>query len=94
MSLSIEALESNTVEEFFDPKSRDSYLKELPLTIEDMQTSNKKIIEAYYNAGVIYKEELEDLSRSEEMLMSYTKDFQKTTTVLWYCIIYTSLTKT
>ena len=95
MSLSIEALESDTaIEEFFDPKSRDSYLKELPLTIEDIQASNKKIIEAYYNAGVIYKEELEDLSRSEEMFDELNQRFPKNTTVLWYCIIYTSLTKT
>ena len=78
MSLSIEALESDTaIEEFFDPKSRDSYLKELPLTIEDIQASNKKIIEAYYNAGVIYKEELEDLSRSEEMFYELNQRFPK-----------------
>ena len=90
-SLSIEALESDTtIELVFDPKSRDSYIKELPLTIEEIQASNKKIIEAYYNAGVIYKEELEDLSRSEEMFDELNQRFPKNDNrvmVLYYLYI-------
>ena len=90
-SLTIQALESDTAtEEFFDPKSRDSYLKGLPLTIEEIQASNKKIIEAYYNAGVIYKEELDDLSRSEEMFDELNQRFPKNDNrvmVLYYLYI-------
>ena len=90
-SLSIEALESDTTtEEVFDPKSRDSYIKGLPLTIEEIQTSNEKIIEAHYNAGVIYKEELEDLLRSEEMFDALNQRFPKNDNrvmVLYYLYI-------
>ena len=90
-SLSIEALESDTTtEEVFDPKSRDSYIKGLPLTIEEIQVSNKKIIEAHYNAGVIYKEELEDLLRSEEIFDALNQRFPKNDNrvmVLYYLYI-------
>lgn len=90
-SLSIEALEADTSsEEVFDPKSRDSYLKGLPLTIEEIQASNKKIIEAYYNAGVIYKEELADLLRAEEMFDELNQRFPKNDNrvmVLYYLYI-------
>lgn len=64
-SLSVDEMEADTIqEEVFDPKSRDSYLKGLPLTTEEMQLSNQQIIEAYYNAGAIYKEELTDYPQS------------------------------
>ena len=51
-------------EDEFDPKSRDSYLKELPVTVEAMKKSPTKIIEAYFDAGVIYKEKLSDITQS------------------------------
>ena len=77
-SLLIEALESDTTsEEIFNPKSRDSYLNGLPITIEEIQLSNKKIIEAHYNAGVIYKEGLEDLLRSQEIFDALNQRFPK-----------------
>lgn len=90
-SLSTEALESDTTtEDVFDPKSRDSYIKGLPLTIEELKASNKKIIEAHYNAGVIYKEELEDLVRSEEIFDALNQRFPKNDNrimVLYYLYI-------
>lgn len=64
-SLTVEEALADTInEEEFDPNSRDSYLKELPLTIEAMKESNQKIIEAYFDAGVIYKEKLSDIPQS------------------------------
>jgi len=90
-SLSIDALESDTTtEEVFDPKNRDSYIKGLPLTPEEIQESNNQIIEAHYNAGVIYKEELEDLLRSEEIFDLLNQRFPKNTNrvmVLYYLYI-------
>ena len=59
-----EALLDTIYEDEFDPKSRDSYLKELPVTVEAMKESNQKIIEAYFDAGVIYKEKLSDIPQS------------------------------
>ena len=64
-SLTVEEALADTIsEDEFDPKSRDSYLKELPLAVEEMKVSNQKIIEAYFDAGVIYKEKLSDIPQS------------------------------
>jgi tetratricopeptide (TPR) repeat protein len=87
-SLSVEEIGEDTIqEEVFDPKSKESYLKGLPLTMEAKQASNKQIIEAYYNAGVIYNEGLNDLPRSVEMFEALDKRFPKNTNrvmVLYY----------
>ena len=64
-SLTVEEALADTInEDEFDPKSRDSYLKELPVSVEAMKESNQKIIEAYFDAGVIYKEKLSDIPQS------------------------------
>ena len=64
-SLTVEEALADTInEDEFDPKSRDSYLKELPTSVEAMKESNRKIIEAYFDAGVIYKEKLSDIPQS------------------------------
>lgn len=76
-SISFDEIESDSLSETFDPKDRHSYVKDLPLTIEQVQLSNSKVIEAYYNAGVIYKEELEDLLRSAEMFEDLDGRFPK-----------------
>lgn len=48
-----------------DSKSRkEAYLKSIPNSPEQLAESNKKIIEAYYNCGVIYKEQLNNLPES------------------------------
>ena len=90
-SISLESIELDTTTQLvFDPKSRDSYIKELPLTIEEIKASNKKIIEAYYNAGVIYKEELKDPLRSEEVFDTLNKRFPQNSNramVLYYLYI-------
>ena len=44
-----------------NPKKREYYLQDLPLTPEMIDSSNKKMIEAYYNAGFIYVDGLKDL---------------------------------
>ena len=64
-TLSIEeALADTIAADVFDPKNRDSYMKNLPLTIDAIKASNTMIVEAYFDAGVIYKEQLEDIPQA------------------------------
>ena len=44
-----------------DPKSREYYLQQLPMTPEDIAASNVIIIDGLYNMAMIYKDKLEDL---------------------------------
>lgn len=61
-----------------DPKNRNTYLKNIPLTEEMMAVSNSKIIEALFNMGLIYKEGLNDYKKSvesfEELLERFPND--------------------
>lgn len=75
-TLSVEEALADTIEEdVFDPKNRDSYIKNLPLSIEAMRESNNMIIEAYFDAGVIYKEQLYDLPQSIKTFETLNKRF-------------------
>ena len=47
-----------------DPKSREYYLQQIPMTPEDIDASNVIIIDGMYNMGMIYKDKLEDLPLS------------------------------
>jgi tetratricopeptide (TPR) repeat protein len=51
------------------------YMKDLPLTEEQVKASNDRIIEAYYNLAVIYKEQLEDVYKSIETLEELNNRF-------------------
>ena len=73
------AVADSSVEKNFDPKSRESYLRELPLTIEDISESNNKIVSAYFNAGLVYKEKLFDLSQSIITFKKLNERFPKNT---------------
>ena len=72
-----EIVSDSLAEKSFDPKSRDSYLRDLPLTIDDIIISNNKIVSAYFNAGLIYKEKLFDPSKSIETFMRLNDRFPK-----------------
>ncbi|MES2592993.1 MAG: tetratricopeptide repeat protein [Bacteroidota bacterium] len=56
-------------------KDKNYYLKKIPLTPEALAKSNGRILEAYYNVGSIYKEQLFNNVKSvetfEEMLKRY-----------------------
>ncbi len=58
-----------------DPHKPEYYLKDLPLTEDDIEESNDKIIDAYYNLGLIYKEGLDNPVKAvgsyEELLRRY-----------------------
>ncbi len=49
-----------------DPKDRNNYLKNIPTTPEMIEKSNEKIINALYNLGTIYKDNLKEYKLSNE----------------------------
>ena len=49
-----------------DPKSRATYIAQLPLTSAAVDSSNDRISEALFNVGLIYKESLEDYDKAIE----------------------------
>lgn len=52
--------------EVTNPKKREYYLKDIPLTPEQLEVSNQRIADAYYNAGFIYIDGLKDYKNSIE----------------------------
>jgi tetratricopeptide (TPR) repeat protein len=62
-------------------KDRNYYLQSIPLTPDALAKSNNKILDAYYNLGSIYKEQLENNEKStetfEEMLKRYPENKYK-----------------
>ena len=50
-------------------KSREFYLQEIPMTDSMMQISHGRIIEALFNAGTLYKNDLKDVPRA---IVTYT----------------------
>ena len=51
------------------------YLEKIPLTEKMREASNRKIIDAYYNNGLIYKESLGDMYASAESFETMNKRF-------------------
>jgi len=64
-------------------KDRDFYLKNIPYSKEDQEKSTVKIVDAYYNVGVIYKEDLSNNKKSvetfEELIKRYPNNKYKLT---------------
>ena len=58
-----------------DLKSEQYYLDQIPLTKKEISESNAKIINAYYQSSLIYKDELKELRKSENMLENLVKRF-------------------
>jgi tetratricopeptide (TPR) repeat protein len=58
-----------------DPKKREFYLQDLPLTEEKMAESNMIIEEALYNIGYIYKDGLKDNEKSIESFEELIEKF-------------------
>ncbi len=56
-------------------KDRNYYLKNLPFTSDALVKSNAKIVEAYYNVGSIYKEQLLNNTKSVETFEELLKRF-------------------
>jgi tetratricopeptide (TPR) repeat protein len=62
-------------------KDREYYLQSIPLTPDALAKSNIKIVDAYYNVGSIYKEQLQNNQKSieafEELLKRYPENKYK-----------------
>lgn len=63
-----------------DPHKREYYLAQIPFTEEQIEASNKIIEDGLFNAGVIFKDKLNNLPLSEKQLKRLTSqypDFEK-----------------
>ncbi|MEW6467799.1 MAG: hypothetical protein AB1458_02690 [Bacteroidota bacterium] len=60
-----------------DNKKPEYYLQNLPLTAEAKEKSKIRIIDAYYNVGSIYKEQLKDYPRAIATFEEMNKRFPK-----------------
>jgi tetratricopeptide (TPR) repeat protein len=58
-----------------DPKSREYYLQQIPLTEEDMEASNIIVANGLYNMGMIYKDRLEDMNLAVETFEELDRRF-------------------
>jgi tetratricopeptide (TPR) repeat protein len=77
-----------------DPKKPDYYTQDLPMTKGAIDTSNMWIANAMYNAGIIYFDQLNDLKRSNEMLMKLITRFPDNDLVLpCYFIMWSNYIK-
>lgn len=67
-----------------DPKSREYYLQQIPLTEDDLYESNTIIKDGLFNMGMIYKDKLEDMDLSVETFEELEKRFPDNTYRLDY----------
>lgn len=58
-------------------QTREYYLKNLPMTKEQMDKSDEAIADAYYNLGSIYKDQMSNLPKAEEMFSALTTRYPK-----------------
>ncbi len=58
-----------------DNKSREYYLSEIPLTDSMMEASHALMVEAYYNAGTVYKERFLDYKESIRIFEDMNKKY-------------------
>ena len=58
-----------------DPKSREYYLQQIPLTEDDLLSSDLIIQDGLYNMGMIYKDKLEDMPLSVETFEELERRF-------------------
>ncbi len=58
-----------------DPHKIEFYLKQIPLTPEEMKVSNEIVAEGLYNMGIILKNDLEDYQAASEMFNELERRF-------------------
>ena len=58
-----------------DRKKREYYLQYIPVTDSMMEASTNRVIEAYFEAGNIYKNDLEDYKQAESMYKDLNRRF-------------------
>jgi tetratricopeptide (TPR) repeat protein len=67
-------VDSNAVASF-NPKDRNSYLKQIPVTPEMINKSNERIKEALFNMGIIFKNGIGDLDKAIEAFEKLSNRF-------------------
>lgn len=60
-----------------DPKTREYYIQQLPLTPEEIESSNVIIEDGLYNMAMIYKDKLEDIPLATEAFEELERRFPK-----------------
>ncbi|MBC8601375.1 cell envelope integrity protein TolA [Parabacteroides acidifaciens] len=60
-----------------DPKTREYYIQQLPMTPEDVEASNIIIEDGLYNMAMIYKDKLEDIPLATEAFEELERRFPK-----------------
>ena len=58
-----------------DPHQREYYLAQIPFTDEQKAESDRLIMDALYNAGVIFKDKLDNLTLSERSLLRLIRQY-------------------
>ncbi len=58
-----------------DPHKREYYLKDIPLTEEQMAASNAALVEGLYNSAIIYKDRMENFPLAERTFQRVLLDF-------------------
>ena len=77
-----------------DPKKPEYYTQDLPMTAGAIDTSNMQIVNAMYNAAVIYFDQLNDLKRANDMFQKLIQRFPEHELVLpSYYLLWTNYTK-
>lgn len=73
-----------------DPHNREYYLAQIPFTEEQIEASNIILQEALYNAGVIFKDKLDNLSQSEKCLVrdeKYFPEYEKMPEIFYHLFL-------
>lgn len=58
-----------------DPHRPEYYLKDIPLTDEQMQASNAALVDGLYNAAIIYKDQMENFPLAERTFKRVLNEF-------------------
>lgn len=61
-----------------DPHEREYYIRQLPLTEEQLEASNQQIEDGLYKGGVALMEQIEDFDLAERTLLRLVADFPET----------------
>lgn len=69
------AAQKDSIRALDNEKRKEAYLAAIPATDEQKKASTDKIIEAYYNAGLIYKEQLHNNKEAAEDFQTMLKRF-------------------
>lgn len=68
---------STQLEEITDNKKPEFYLRQIPVTPQQIQKSNIEIADALYTMGIIYKDKIEDYPMATKTFEEYIQRFSK-----------------